>query len=341
MKPTSLALSGLLLAVAALAPARADLRVTSQMVMGGADASQAKAAGPAFRTTTLYKNMDERQETTIDMMGLFQSNEVTLTLCKQQQTITMDPALKIYTVEPIGGAAYQPPSQPADKKAKAVKSEKSGSGKMVTTFTVQDLGKEKLQNLDTRHSMVTTRVQTSGCLGDSDNTFKFEVWTAPKNIQHCPEQYAPVRTVAGANGCTITYEAKGDTAAMQKAMDGMIVQQKFYMGDKVSMVQELREWSEAALDASLFTVPADYKMVTKEEYDKAKASAMQKGMMQGIKMPAPQADEDDSKSSSGGKTVGDEVGDTVNDAVKDAGEDAKNQVKDNIRNKIKLPRIKF
>lgn len=336
MKTTLIALAGLL----SVAPARADLRMTSQMVMGASDTSQAKSApGMTMRTTTFYKNMDEREETTTDMMGLFQSTEVTLTLCKQQQTITMEPALKIYTVAPIGGAVSQPPSSQPVKRAKT---SKSGSGKVITTYSVTDMGVEKLQNLDTRHSMVSTRIQTSGCLGDSDNTFKYEVWTAPKDIKHCPEQYAASRTVAGADGCSITYEVKGDAAAMQKAMSGMVVQQKFYMGDKVSMTQELREWSEAALDPALFTVPSDYKKVTEAEYDKAKADAMQRGMMRGVQATAPQTDGDaDANSSSDGKSVGDEVADTVNDAAQDAGNDAKDQVKEGIRNKIKLPRIKF
>lgn len=339
MKTATLALAGLL--AAALSPARADLRVTSQMVIGGPDASQAKSApGPTIRTTTFYKDMNEREETTMDMMGLFHSTEVTLTLCDKQQTITMDPALRLYTVEPIGGAPYQPPSRDAKTVAKEPK---AGSGKMVTTFSVQDLGTEKLQDLDTRHSMITTRIQTSGCLGDADNTFKYEVWTAPKKIQHCPAQYAPTRTVAGPNGCSITYEAKGDTAAMEKAMGGMVVQQKFYLDGKTSMVRELREWSEAALDPALFAVPAGYKQVSRPEYDKAKADAMKSGMMRGVTAtsPQPDGDNDGGNSSSGGNTVADEVAGTVSDAAKDAGDDAKNQVKDEIRKKIKLPRIKF
>jgi len=354
VKTTPLALTGLMLAGAALAPARADLRYTSQMKMGG-DAAQAKnaevkdAAGPTMRTTYFYKDTNERQETEMDMMGMFQSKEVILTLCEKQQTITMDPALKIYTVAPIGGA---PVAQAAAAPGKPAKAPATGPGKMVSTFTVKDLGTEKLQNLETRHSLVTTRIQTSGCLGESDSTFKYEVWTAPKSIKACPERYAATRTVAGPNGCSITYEVKGDAAAMQKAMAGMIVQQKFYMNDKVSMVQELRDWSEAALDASLFTVPADFKKVTQAEYDKAKADAMQKAMLRGITPPAGQAKaaedasaEAGSPGKKGGNTLADEVADTVNDAANEAANDAKNdakeQVKDEVRKKIKLPKIRF
>ncbi len=358
MKTYTLALSGLLLTAAIASPTRADLRYTTEMKMGapaaaGEDAQASAAAAkamPAIRTTTFYKNMDERIETSMNMMGLFQSNDVTLTLCGTQESINMDPALKIYTVGPISGAPELPPS---DKPQKPVKAEKTGAGKMTTTFTVQDLGMEKLQNLDTRHAMVTTRVQTSGCLGTADTTFRFEVWVAPKKIAVCPERFAPSRVVAGVDGgCSITYEVKGDAAGMQKAMSGMIVQQKFYMDDKVSMVQELRDYSEAALDASLFAVPADYKKVSKAEYDKAKAAAMQKAMMRGITSgaqnaaTASKADADPNASaknpsSGGGKTVGDEVADTVGDAANDAVNDAKNQTKDEIRKKIKLPRIRF
>jgi hypothetical protein len=351
MKIQSLALAGLLAAALSAPPARADLRYTTETKLGAAastgnaeqDAAAAKMM-PTLRTTTFYKNMNERQETRMNMMGMYEANEVTLTLCDQQQTYSMDPALKIYTVAPIGGGTFQPPSQAPGKPAKT---EKTGEGKLITTFSVQDLGTEKLQNLDTRHSLVTVRTQTSGCLGAADATVKFEVWVAPKQITPCPARYAPSRVVAGPNGCSITYEVKGDTKGMEKAMGGMVVQQKFYIDDKASMTQELRDYSEAALDAALFTVPADYKKVTQAEYDKAKAEAMRKAMMGGLKTGLPGAGQDTAqgdKKSGADKAAGavaDEVNDAVNDATNDAANDTKNQAREELRKKIRLPKIKF
>jgi hypothetical protein len=343
MKTHSTALAAITAIAILSAPARADLRYTTEMKISPATASDgttqpaAAGASPTIRITTFYKNMDQRRESSMDMMGLFQSHEVTLTLCDKQQIVTMLPDQKIYTTGPISG--YQPPSNPAAKSAKA---EKNGEGKMVTTYTVKDLGREKLQNLDTRHAMVTMDIETSGCLGVSRNTIRYEVWVAPKSVKPCPEQFAPSRVVAGANGCSITYEAKGDVAAMQQAMSGMAVQQKFYTGDKVTMTQELREFSEAALDPSLFTIPADYKQVTPAELDKARADAMQKAMLRGVNTQAAAGNGAETKagadSSSG---VAGEVADTMKDATNDAANDSKNQVKDEIRKKIKLPKIRF
>jgi hypothetical protein len=226
-----------------------------------------------------------------------------------------------------------------------VKAEKTGAGRMVTTYTVKDLGREKLQNLDTRHAMVTMEIQTSGCLGVSQSSIQYEVWVAPKSVKPCAEQFSPSRVVAGANGCSITYEAKGDVAAMQEAMSGMVVQQKFYTGDKVTMTQELRDFSEAALDASLFTVPADYKQVTQAELDQARADAMRKAMMRFTSSQAGSgaATDGTTKADDGASDTGvaGEVADTVKDATNDAANDGKNQVKEEIRKKIKLPKIHF
>ncbi len=262
-------------ALAALAPpARADVRYTTQMSFGDPAAAKKDQQGPNMRTTTFVKDNNERVETSMQM-GPIQMKTVSLTL----KNINVGPMMP-------GGMSggSMPGMRPKPKAAPG-----GATGKVILTYTVQDMGSEKLLNLDTRHVMVTMRTQSSGCAGNSDTTMKMEVWTAPIKVLNCPERFASHEasgdTGDGGGECKIVTETKGDVDKIKDVFSGMIVQQKFYQGDKVTMVQSLREHSLAALDPALFAVPADFRKVTEAEFAKAQQEAMQKNMMRGMQAP--------------------------------------------------------
>lgn len=273
--------------------ARADVRYVSQMSFGDGTAKPADggdAGGPPtgmgmplMRTTTSVKDMNERVETEMNM-GPMHSDTVTLTLCAKHQTIKMDPALKIYTVEPIGVAQFSPPSTSRRRGMGTGDAMPEGGapgvGHVTMTFTVQDLGPDKVADIDAHHYKISIRNQTSGCLGDHDTTFLMEEWIAPiKAGLNCPERFAPTRTVPNENGCQITYDMKGDFAQMRDLSGGMPVRTRFYEGDKAIMTSELRDYSTAALDDSLFAPPADFKEVSEADFNQEQSDAMRKGMM--------------------------------------------------------------
>ena len=274
-------------------PTLADVRYTTQMTIGGADdtktadpndATSADAAKmtPTMRHTIFLKDMRQRSEMSIDA-GPFHQTTIILTQCDTHQDIRLDPALKIYTSSPIGAMEFTPPAMPGMDRHKM--SHDAGKGTQTTTFTTQDLGVEKITDLDTHHWMLTMRSQTSGCLGDTDSTTKMEVWVSDiKAGLDCPEQFAASRTIPNPSNenCQITYEMKGDMEAMRKIFTGMIVREKIYNGDKVAVVQDLRDYSQAALDDALFSVPADYKQVSSKDFDKAEQDALMKSMMNGM-----------------------------------------------------------
>lgn len=278
--------------LAAAPPAGADVRYTSQMTMGGAMPADAgpMPAGmtmPAIRTTTYVKDMHERVETSLQM-GPIKTNTVTLTLCDKHQSLQLDDALKIYTVAPIGVMTFGPPPGMGGRNGMKMPEGKPGVGAVTTTLAVQDLGVEKVAQINNvHHYKFSIRNQTTGCIGQADATFVMEDWVAPiKGGLSCPERYAAApRIVPNAHGCQITYAFKGDTGKLPDIAGGMVVRMIIYadaQGTKVVAQQDLRDYSTALLDDALFAPPADYKEVSAEDFQKQEADAMRKSMMGGL-----------------------------------------------------------
>lgn len=315
-RPSSLLLGALLTAVVA-SPSHADVRYTSQMTMGGAaqgaDAPATMPAGmttPTLRTTTYVKDMHERVETSMQM-GPMKMDTVTLTLCDKHQSIKLDPALKIYTVAPISVMSFgAPPAMNGRKGMGGMPEDKPGVGTVTTTLSVQDLGTEKVAQIDNAHHYkLSVRNQTTGCIGQGDTTFVMEEWVAPiKGGLSCPERYAAApRTVPNDHGCQITYTIKGDMDKLRDIAGGMVVRMIIYgdkEGTKVVAQQDLRDYSTAALDDALFTTPADYKEVSAEDFQKQEADAMRQRMMGGLgnlfKPPTDDANGNDNGDSGNG-----------------------------------------
>ena len=271
---------GLLSLACTASPVHADVRYTTEMAYGGekADKDDEDAAGGKMQTTTYVRQKRERVEMLM-AFGPIKQTTITITQCDKQQTIQLDTKLKIYTVSALGGPPAATPPLPGGRPNRKAAEAAPGEGKVVSTFTVQDMGKEKIGELMTRHSMLTTRTQTSGCIGASDTTSKMEMWTADIKTFYCPERYASGHTAPNENGCKITYETKGDTDALKDIYGGMIVQQKMYQDDKVMLTQKLKDYSEKELDAALFEAPAGFKEVTAKEF----ADAEQKAMLDGLR----------------------------------------------------------
>lgn len=356
-----------------LAPsAQADIRYTTQMQFGGggdagAGATPASAPMPGIRTTTFVKDMRERVETDMNM-GPMQMHQVALTLCDKHQSIKMDDALKIYTVAPIGVASFGPPSRP-DAHRHQMPEGKPGVGHVTMTFNIQDIGMEKVAQLNAHHYKISIRTQTTGCIGSADTSMAIEEWVADaKGGLNCPERYSESRVVPNANGCQITYDMKGDWQKLRDIQGGMVVREKIYNGDKVMMTSDMRAYSEAALDDSLFAVPADYKEVSEKDFDKAEADAMRKSMMGGLgnmfKSPdggdaanpaannaADNAGDAANNAGDAANNAADNAGDAANNAANKAGDaandatnkanDATDKAKDQVKKKLRIPHLPF
>jgi hypothetical protein len=253
--------------------ARADLKYTTEMRMG------ATGGQPMHTMTTMVKKNARRMETT-QRIGSAQTRTISLTLCDKKQEIRLDPAQKIYTVAPLGGAVGNGAS------ATSGGSEgRSGTGKIVNTSSIKFLGEETIAGTKTRHYLVKNRMQTSGCAGNTDLTSQMEIWVAPglKEPGGCQEGMDPAQAMASAfGGCKVTFVQQGDAAAYRKAYNGLVLRMKMVgEGGRPGMTQQVSALSRAPLSTSLFTIPAGYKKVSAQEFQQAQTKAMMEAMSGG------------------------------------------------------------
>lgn len=284
--------AGLVALVLALAtPAHADLKDVMDMQMAAPPGGAAQALGgmrPSMQMTTYVKGTRQRIETAIQF-GPMKMHTVTLTLCDKHQVIQLDPDLKLYTINStflplLGGAAdamIQRQNAQAHPGAAAGK-----TGSVASTFSVKDLGAEKVAGFDTRHYAITDHMVYSGCVGAKDTTFKMETWVAPgKGGLVCPDMFQPTRVVKTPDGCEVTYSVKGDLAALKAMTGSMPVQTKVYNGDTVMLTAHVTSYSADPLPDALFTLPADYKSVSNAEFQDAKRKAMMGAFMGNLHVP--------------------------------------------------------
>lgn len=269
----------MLLTCSMIAGVRADIKYTQTMTMGG-DPN----AKPMMRTAHFVAPGKERDDTEMTM-GNYKSKEAVVTICESQETIRIDDALKIYTIEKAnaGGSASFTIEEPSKS------NEKTGTGKFVTNVKITDLKLEKIANWDTRHYMVEMRTQSSGCVGNSTSYHKMELWVADvKNAHGCKDSAIDYATIIGnsgranGGGCKVTYETTGDFARLDRIWDGLVMRQKMYDKDgKVTMIQQITSLSQAKLDNSIFAIPQGYTKLSVDDYNKKRQQAMMKAMTAG------------------------------------------------------------
>lgn len=268
---------------------QADLKHTRETRMG-----QDPKAAPMQAITT-YVRKNARREEMRQSYGPVQMNSVTLTLCEKKQSIRLDPKLKIYTVASLDDNGMPIPDAPATPAPRDT--DPAGTGKVVMTTSVKDLGEETIAGFKTRHYMITNQIQMSGCVGDTNTNTKMEIWVADiREPMACETGDGDVSKAYSSMkpNCKVTFEQKGDKDAYSKAFNGMIVRMKMYNGDKVMMIQDTTSLSQAKIeDDSLFTVPADYKKVSDDEFQKAQSKAMMDAMMSGAQQGNAGGDDND------------------------------------------------
>jgi hypothetical protein len=291
---------------------RADMRWTTQMKVdtgaimgraGGASGLMAAMGEPVISFTTAVKEGAQRKESKVEM-GMFSTNDVTLTLCEKKQLVQIDDSLKIYTISPLTGneSGFVNPMAgmgsalagiiPPGMNIPGVPSAKPGppaEGKIISTITMEDLGEETIAETPTRHWMVTIKNEKFGCAGNGTDTTKMEVWAANSNeLVVCPQSSGsnPVRDLQNAlkPNCKITFESKGDgQEAFGKIFRGLVMRMKMLdpKTNKPSMTQEVTMLTRARQDDNLFAIPAGYREVKAGEFQKLKGQAMLQKIFQG------------------------------------------------------------
>lgn len=222
------------------------------------------AANMKMTSVTRTKNKRQRIEDTTDM-GVMKMVSVRLVMCDLEQEAQIDPDLKIYTVRSLNAlAAIGDPSKP--------RSTTKGTGKMTTNVKVQDLGVEKVAQVDAHHWIVDTDMKATGCAGTFDYKAKREFWTSALPSFSCPVLDG-VWSSQEIDGCKITNELTGDVAKFTESMKHQVVKEYVFVDGKKSMTRELVDFSTAELDQALFSLDG-YKKVSESEFQAAQQQKM-------------------------------------------------------------------
>jgi hypothetical protein len=326
--------------IGATATAQADVKYSETMKTADGESTTS--------TTTFIKAGAQRVETSIKA-GPVTIIDATITVCETRRTYRLDPKLKIYTSSPLDDSANSVAKTSTAKTD--VAKEKAATGKMTSTFTVKFLGVGEVTGRKVRHYLITQRMQSQGCIGNSDTTMKSEIWVTDYNMPtfDCGSQYGGwSKSGSGDGGCKVEYEQKGDFQAYQNAYKGLIVRRKMFMGadEKNAMTWEVTSLSNAKLDDALFSVPTGWKQVSDKEYDEQRQKAMIAAMMGGQNTHSGNAGATGDDESPQGDSPTSSPRDNV-EAEKDEGNkpeggetktpDKKESVKDKIRGRFKLP----
>jgi hypothetical protein len=252
--------------------AQADIQYTQETRMAG------ETGGQPFSKMVIYKRPGaERTETTHNFSGR-ERRSVTITQCAKKELYTLDPELKLYYVTPM--VQSTPANKPVAVKAAA--GQKTGTMTM-TLVSLRSLGVQKIGQFNTRGYEVVTRMQTTGCMGNSDRTFKQQIWVAPEaslasGRDGCNDMTANYDT--GANSCKNTMIRKGNWAGFEKVTRGLQVRSRIFKdgGNTVQMETQTSKVSRAKLPGTLFAVPAGFRRVSTTEFQQAQSQALMESM---------------------------------------------------------------
>ena len=221
------------------------------------------SGGQTYENTTYIKGKRQRSETNGGQM-------INITQCDLRRNLMLMPATKTYMVQP-----YDDMSSTASTGAPATSSSRpplqqgaKKGGVITSTITTRDTGERKQMFGYTARHIITTMVMDSSpdACSPTKNKMEIDGWYIDAAFAlDCDmgRTYTPYRPQANAGGCQDRYESK----QIGNAKKGFAVWEKMTMfgpngAESFSTLNEVIDFSQATLDASLFEAPADYRQVS-------------------------------------------------------------------------------
>jgi hypothetical protein len=234
---------GCLLTISGIASA--DTKIKSRQTSGG----------QTYENTSYIKGKRQRSETNNGQMIVLQQ-------CDLRRNIQIMPQANAYIIQPY--------DQPATTNAASSTTAQTGAvrkgGLVTSTVTTRDTGERKQMLGYTARHIITTMVTESSPDACSPIKSKMEIdgwyidaaFALDCDVSQAYKSYRP-QTAAG---CQDRYETK----QIGMAKKGFAVWEKTTMfgqdgAESFSTVNEVVEFSQATLDASLFDIPAGYREV--------------------------------------------------------------------------------
>lgn len=227
--------------------------------------SRQTSNGQTYENTSYIKGKRQRSETNNGQM-------ITIQQCDLRRNIQIMPAAKAYTIQPYDDASTTATSPTSTSQPTAT----TKGGLVTSTVTTKDTGERKQMFGYTARHIITTMETKSSPDACSKNDMKMQIdgWYIDAAFAlDCDSNrpYTPYQPHAS-GGCRDRYETK----TIGVAKKGFPVWEKMTMfgpngAESFSTTNEVVEFSQATLDASLFDVPEGYREV--QDFASAMASA--------------------------------------------------------------------
>lgn len=218
------------------------------------------SGGQTYENATYIKGKRQRSESNGGQM-------VTITQCDLRRNLMIMPATQTYMIQPYDQPSNSTAVAPTQSSRPPLQGTSKG-GVVTSTITSRDTGERKQMFGYTARHIITTMVMDSSPDACSPAKMKMEIdgWYIDAAFAlDCDlgSSYKPYRPQASAGGCHDRYESK----QLGVAKKGFPVWEKTTMfgpggGESFSTLNEVIEFSQATLDASLFDVPAGYREVS-------------------------------------------------------------------------------
>jgi hypothetical protein len=238
----------------------ADIKLRQRVSMGG----------QTFETTRMIKGARQRTEQKSAAGGAmdFMSQVASIEQCDLRRTIQINDSKKLYFINPF--AEESTAQKPAPQTRPTNRQTRQG-GTITMTYSVTDTGERKtIFGLTARHLKIVQETESSAdaCSGAFRSKMEIDGWYADFSAEfNCPVDIP--RTPGGQMekpDCKDRIIFKGNSAAKT----GFLLNGTMTMYDQngsatMTQTTETLELSRAPLAASLFDVPADYKLVSSSQ----------------------------------------------------------------------------
>jgi hypothetical protein len=217
--------------------------------------------GQTYENSTYIKGKRQRSETNGGQM-------VTITQCDLRRNLMLMPMTKTYMVQPYDEASTTSPGAAATSSSRPPLQQNKKGGVVTSTVTTRDTGQRKQMFGYTARHIITTMVMESSpdACSPTKNKMEIDGWYIDAAFAlDCDmgHTYMPNRPHPTGGGCQDRYETK----QIGTAKKGFAVWEKMTMfgpngTESFSTLNEVIDFSQATLDASLFEPPADYRQVS-------------------------------------------------------------------------------
>ncbi len=236
----------------------ADVKIRQRVSMGG----------QTFETTKMIKGARQRTEQKSGAGGAmdFMSQVATIEQCDLRRTAYVNDSKKLYFIDPF--AQENIPQTPTPTRPTNQQTKRGGT--ITMTYVVTDTGERKtIFGLQARHLKIVQETESSAdsCGGAFKSKMEIDGWYVDFSAEfNCPVDIPQMPYQGTKPDCKDRIIFKGNSAAKT----GFLLNGTMTMYDQngdVQMTQttETLELLRAPLAASLFDVPADYKLVSSQQ----------------------------------------------------------------------------